>query len=254
MNTDYAVPECAPFYRENKGTACCMCIHGFTGSPGLYIPLAGQLFDAGFSVSAPLLAGHGTAPEDLNGVSANDWFTGASQELERLFSRHRTVHLIGLSMGGAIAAWLAAKYSEDKRLGSLVLLSPGFGLKDKKYYAIDYDTVENRMIQLPRRQPKGDGLDGTRYGYPAVPLKSLGTLITASNIATSSLGSIHAPTMLLYSAADAIADPDECEQAIGKIPSLVFSKRYEHSEHNLLLGCDRTDVISRTIDFVVNPR
>jgi carboxylesterase len=252
MSTAYAVPECAPLYRENTGTECCLCIHGFTGSPGLYIPLADRLYDAGFSVSAPLLAGHGTVPEDLNGVSAEDWFTGASQELERLFSRYTTVHLIGLSMGGTIASWLAARYADDGRLGRLVLLAPGFGLKDKRYYAINYDTVENRMIPLPQRTPKGDGLDGTRYGYPAMPLKSVGVLISATDKAKAVLGNIRTPAMVLYTAADVTADPVECEEAIGKIQSLVSSKRFEHSEHNLLLGCDRLEVIDRTVNFIMN--
>ena len=250
MGKVYAVPECAPFLMENAGTACCLCIHGFTGSPGLYIPLADRLFEAGFGVSAPLLPGHGTSPEDLNGVSDDDWITSASLELERLLSRYTTVHIIGLSMGGTLASILAARHAEVSRLGRMVLLAPGFGLKDKRYYAVDYDTVENRMIPLPQRQPKGDGLDGTRYGYPAMPLKSVGKLISLTNKAKALLENIRMPTMLLYTAADVTADPDECEQAVGKIKSLVASKRFEQSEHNLLLGCDRLEVIDRTVGFV----
>lgn len=250
MGKEYPVPECAPFYRPNKGGACCLCIHGFTGSPGLFLPLAGQLYETGFSVSAPLLAGHGTVPEDLNGLSAEDWMEPVARELEQLFLRYSTVHLIGLSMGGAIAAWLAARYVDNQRLGCLVLLAPGFGLKDKRYSTINFETVENRMIPLPQRQPKGDGLDGTRYGYPAMPLKSVGALIAVSELAKASLGDIRAPTLLLYTAADATADPEECEKVLVRIPSLVASKCYEQSEHNLLLGCDRLDVMERTVGFL----
>jgi len=56
--------------------------------------------------------------------------------------------------------------------------------------------------------------------------------------------------MLLYTAADAIADPDACERAIGTIPSMALSHRYEGGEHNLLLGPDRLDVIDRIAAFL----
>jgi len=250
MTTRYAVPECAPFFIENSGDECCLCVHGFTGCPALYIPLAGLLFDAGFSVSAPLLAGHGTAPEDLRGVSELQWFQDTSGELGRLLARYGKVHLIGLSLGGAIAARLAAAYAGNRHLGKLVLLSPGLGLRDRKFYGIDYETVEDKLVALPRRPLKDDGLDSSRYGYPAMPLRSAGQLILAADRANKALTAIRAPTMLLYTAADQIADPAACDAAAGAIPSIRFSRRYDAGEHNLLLGPDREDVIGRILSFV----
>ncbi|OHD19982.1 MAG: hypothetical protein A2Y38_04675 [Spirochaetes bacterium GWB1_59_5] len=250
MTTELAVPECAPFFKENSGAECCLCIHGFTGCPALYIPLSKLLFDAGFSVSVPLLAGHGTAPENLRGVSELQWFQDQSEELGRLLARYQRVHLIGLSLGGAIAAWLAATYAGNKHLGKLVLLSPGLGLKDKKFYGIDYEKTEDSLIPLPRRPLKDDGLNSSRYGYPAMPLRSVGQLLLAANRANQALGAIRAPTLLLYTAADQIADPAACERAAGAIPSLESCNRYEAGEHNLLLGPDRLDVIERVMSFV----
>lgn len=250
MTTAYAVPECAPFFRENSGPDCCLCIHGFTGCPALYLPLADLLFEAGFSVSAPLLAGHGTAPEDLRGVGELQWFQDMSEELGRLLARYAKVHLIGLSLGGAIAAWLAATYAGNRHLGRLVLLSPGLGLKDKKFYGIDYEKVEDSLVPLPRRQLKGDGLDSSRYGYPAMPLRGAGQLILAADRANRALGGIRAPTLLLYTAADQIADPAATDKAATAIQSLSVCHRYETGEHNVLLGPDRLEILAKVMSFI----
>ncbi len=250
MSPRYATPECAPFRLETGGTECCLCVHGFTGCPALYLPLSETLRDGGFGVEAPLLAGHGTRPEDLSAVDEADWFRGTASVLERLFERYAKVHLIGLSLGGAIAAWLASNYADEGRLGKLALLSPGFGLRDKRFYAMDLDAAEDRMLPLPRRPLKDDGLDASRYGYPAMSLKGVRQLILATERSVASLGAIRAPTMLLYTSADAIADPEDCERAIAAIPTIARSHRYEGGEHNLLLGPDRLDVIARITAFL----
>jgi len=246
----YAIPECAPFLLENSGTECCLCIHGFTGCPALFMPLGETLFALGYSVSAPLLPGHGTSPEDLSGVSELEWFRAAARELESLLGRYGTVHLVGLSLGGAIASWLAAEYANNAGLGRLVLLSPGFGLAEKKFYSVDYEASQDMLIPLPRRPSRGDGMDASRYGYPAMSLKSVGQLILATERAKSSLGSIRARAMALYTSADAVADPEECAKAIAAIPSMARVHRYEGGEHNLLLGPDRADVIGRIMTFL----
>lgn len=246
----YAAPECAPFFRDTGGNECCLCIHGFTGCPAIYLPLADELSDLGYNVSAPLLAGHGTRPEDLRGVSERSWFYGVSAELERLLACYRKVHIIGLSLGGAIATWLAGNNANRAGVGRLILLAPGYGLKDKRYYGTGFFAADDVMIQLPRRKPAGDGLDHTRFGYPAMPLYSVKQLLLAAKRSTLVLDLVRMPTMLLYTAADMIADPDACEKAAERIVSIEISHRYATGEHNLLLGPDRLDVIRRIVEFL----
>jgi carboxylesterase len=246
----YATPECAPFFKDTGGSECCLCIHGFTGCPAIYLPLADELEKLGYSVSAPLLTGHGTRPDELRGVRERSWFYGVAAELERLLARYRTVHIIGLSLGGAIATWLAGTNAARVGLGRLILLAPGFGLKDKRYYEADFFEAEDVMIQLPRRKPAGDGLDHTRFGYPAMPLYSIKQLLMAAERSTLALDIVRMPTMLLYTAADMIADPDACQKAAERIVSIEINHRYATGEHNLLLGPDRLDVIRRIVEFL----
>src|SRR5689334_1113732 len=98
-----------------------LLLHGFGDTPQTLGLLAKNLHDNGFDVRAPLLPGHGTTVEQFIQSRRSDWIECARRELDTIRSSHATVTLGGLSMGGAIAALLAA---ERKDIESLVLLSP----------------------------------------------------------------------------------------------------------------------------------
>lgn len=86
----------------------CLLLHGFSGSPLEMTPLAEALEGEGWTVASARLAGHGTSPEDLAKVSWRDWVASAADEHERLLRRCPRVAFVGLSMGGALALYLAA--------------------------------------------------------------------------------------------------------------------------------------------------
>ncbi len=83
--------------------------------------LAANLHAAGYDVRAPLLPGHGRSIPDFIASRRKDWLSCARNELKRMKARCETVALIGLSMGGALAAILAAENSDTP---ALALLAP----------------------------------------------------------------------------------------------------------------------------------
>ncbi|HWI64421.1 MAG TPA: alpha/beta fold hydrolase [Symbiobacteriaceae bacterium] len=96
-----------PFFFEQGPTAC-LLLHGFSGSPAEVRPMGEYLAANGVTVSAPLLPGHGTDPEDLRRTRWPQWIRAAEAELARLQERYGRVHVAGFSMGGLIALYLAA--------------------------------------------------------------------------------------------------------------------------------------------------
>jgi carboxylesterase len=97
----------------------CLCLHGFTGAPYEVQPLAEYLKEhTDWKIVVPTLPGHGEELQ-LKGVTYHDWLQHADEELTRLKEECDHVYLIGFSMGGLIAAYLATKYDVQK----LVLLS-----------------------------------------------------------------------------------------------------------------------------------
>ncbi|QED49987.1 alpha/beta fold hydrolase [Cytobacillus dafuensis] len=97
----------------------CLCIHGFTGAPSEVEPLVAYLKKrTNWEIAVPTLPGHGETLS-LKGIEYKNWIEHAEQELQRLIEKCETVYVIGFSMGGLIASYLAVHYPVKK----LVLLS-----------------------------------------------------------------------------------------------------------------------------------
>jgi carboxylesterase len=103
-------PECAA-----------VLLHGFGDTPQTLAYLAERLHAAGWSVYVPVLPGHARTLREFGETRADAWLAFAREEFSRARARHRTVVLVGLSMGGALAAEIAA---DDAALPALVLLAP----------------------------------------------------------------------------------------------------------------------------------
>src|SRR5699024_4306319 len=111
----------------------CLIIHGYTGGPYEVDPLANYIEkQTNWDVVVPTLPGHG---EKLNlaDITHQDWIKSAEEQLIRLLKHYPENYLIGFSMGGMIAAYLAAKYDVEK----LVLLAPA-----GKYLSMKHLTIE----------------------------------------------------------------------------------------------------------------
>jgi carboxylesterase len=95
-----------PFvFGPENATETVLLIHGFTGSTYDVFGLGEYLASAGYRVRGMLLPGHATMPADLNQVSYQDWLSAVEREWADLPGRK---HLVGLSVGGTIGAYLVA--------------------------------------------------------------------------------------------------------------------------------------------------
>lgn len=94
------------FRLDGTGDEAVVLIHGFTGHPGHWLPMSEILVGEGYTVVAPLLAGHGTTTREVSRSTWMEWVDSARAATESV-ADHRRVHLVGLSMGGLIAILLA---------------------------------------------------------------------------------------------------------------------------------------------------
>ena len=99
------------------GHAGALVLHGFTGNPFSMRGVARRLAHEGLTVELPLLPGHGTAVADLVPTRFDDWSAAAEQAYLELAGRCDRVAVVGLSMGGTLACWLAARHPGDRRPG-----------------------------------------------------------------------------------------------------------------------------------------
>ncbi len=101
----------SPFFLEG-GSIGVLLIHGFTGSPPEMRLVGDYLHQRGFTVSGPLLPGHGTTVEDMNRCQWTDWTNHVEKALADLQARCETVFVGGLSMGSLLTLYLAAHHPE----------------------------------------------------------------------------------------------------------------------------------------------
>ncbi len=122
-----AAPSASPPQRA------ALLLHGFGDTPQTLAHLATYLHDRGWTVRVPLLPGHGRTLAEWARTRAADWLGAARTELATLRRQHDAVALVGLSMGGALAAVLAAEDASQRspaqdgqsaRIVALVLIAP----------------------------------------------------------------------------------------------------------------------------------
>ncbi len=99
-----------------------LLIHGLTGMPSEMRPIEKYAASMGLEVATPLLAGHGSTDADLLAATGIQWLESARVALRSLLERNDSVVVCGLSMGGTMAAILAAE--EPERVSGVVILSP----------------------------------------------------------------------------------------------------------------------------------
>lgn len=96
-----------------------LCIHGFSGGPYEVKPFTSYLRShTDWIIEEPTLSGHGEALH-MSGFKAKHWLMDAELAFRSLAKKVDEVIVVGFSMGGIIALYLAKRYKVKK----LVLLS-----------------------------------------------------------------------------------------------------------------------------------
>ena len=88
---NYEVLEGAEEFFYEGNHVGVLVIHGFTGSTQSMHYLGERFAEAGFTVFGPRLTGHGTAPEDMERASYEDWMKDVEKGLSKL--RFKSVNI-----------------------------------------------------------------------------------------------------------------------------------------------------------------
>lgn len=110
-----------PFFLPGaEGSDACLLVHGSTGTAGDMRFLGEFLHARGYTVEGVALPGHRRRPSELEGVDWRACYRAVGEAWRALTLRHARVHVIGFSLGAALAIHLAAR----EPVTSLVLLAP----------------------------------------------------------------------------------------------------------------------------------
>ncbi len=176
-----------------------MLLHGFSGSPLEMVPLAHVLEDTGWTVSIVRLAGHGTSPAELAQMTWRDWLRSAEEAYEDLHHRCSRVALIGLSMGGALGLYLAARVHP----AAIVAISTPIRVRPMMAKA---SRLTARVLPFApvvmRLGPREVAMRRYRSPYRRIPLRSLSEVDTLLAVMRDHLPRVRAPALIVQGRRD----------------------------------------------------
>jgi len=205
---------------QEEGSHGVLLLHGFGDTPQTLALLARRLKKTGYSVLAPLLPGHGRTLEAFGKSRAREWIAAAKQAYIDMRSRHDSVSVVGLSMGGALAALVA---SEQREIPALVLIAPYLGMPRWLRIAAATHLLWGKLAgQVNGRNPRSihDPIEREKnlaYGY--ITGRELHELSTIVRRGRKSLANVRAPTLIIQSREDPRCSPATAEFVLGTLGS-----------------------------------
>lgn len=224
----------------------CLIIHGYTGGPYEVEPLAEYLRDkTDWQIEVPVLSGHGIEL-NLEDVHYEQWLEDAEQALLKLKETCETIYVVGFSMGGMIAAYLAANHKVDR----LVLLSTA-----RKYLSFRYLSTYVRdgiKAGLRGELTESELFKHYKYKFDVVPFSANIEFMKLVNKTKTYLKDVKSPVFIAQGQKDALVPARTAYSLHEEIGStdkeVVF---FERSNHLICLGSDH-DVLNVMIYEFLN--
>ena len=218
-----------------------LLIHGFTATTVEVRWLADYLHNKGFSVSAPLLPGHGTSPEDLNEIKNTDWIACVENAYFDLRKKCSTIIVGGESMGAVLSLYLAEKYPE---INAVLLYSPAIKITSLKY---------SKLLRLikPTIQKRNYDEIMPWQGYSVYPLFAASELLILQKLVVRNLFKVEQPVLLFQGAYDRTIDQDCSDLIYSKVNSPIKDmQNMADSGHVMLLDKQFNQIADYTLEFI----
>jgi carboxylesterase len=237
-----------------------LCLHGFTGTPFEVRPIAEALGRAGWSVEAPLLAGHGTTLAALAGSTWADWLASAERALDALQAHvgGRPVALCGFSMGGLLALRLARLFPE--RVAALVVMCTPLRLHRLSVAAVRavcaLPLPFARMPAASVRKPNGSDISIPEMrhgnpGLPAFPLAALEQLFALMDVVRADLPLVRAPALVVDAGHDHVVPARDVREVAATLGSTIVERlTLPRSFHVVALDVDAPALLDGATRFL----
>ena len=233
-----------PFFWQ-AGAVGILLSHGFTATCAEVRPLAKRLHAAGFTVSGPLLSGHGTRPQDLNRVRWQDWVQAGEEAYQQLKACCQRVFIGGESMGAVLALYLASQHPES---AGVLAYAPAIKLNLSAF-----DSLRLRLLApFVPWVPKGS-IDGNKYwqGYPVNPLQGVLQLLYFQQEVLKRLPQIHQPLLVMQGRLDTSVHPTVGQIILEGVSSPVKELHWmEKSSHVVIIDQELDQVTRITLEFL----
>lgn len=233
-------------------THAVLVLHGFGDTPQSVAPVVHALQARGFTVRAPLLAGHGRTLREMAAHGRRDWLHSARTAYAVLRATHPHVAIVGQSMGGALAVHLAVEHPPP----ALVLLAPYLSMPPGirrmagllRWIA---PIVPYWRANSPPRSIHDPKALARALAHPSTSARALVELERVSDAAFRLLPQLTTPTLMLQSREDNRITPDAAERAFAAIGASSRELRWFTGRgHVLAVDHDHETIARMTADWL----
>jgi len=218
-----------------------LLIHGFTSTTTEVRLLGEKLHKDKFTVSAPLLPGHMTTPDDMNRCSWKDWYGAVEKSYLDLRKKVDIVFVGGESMGALLSLLLA---SNLPGISGILCYSPALMIRNIWMTHLLYP-----FVKYQQKEKKGHGL--AWKGYTVFPLRAGTQLHIIQKHVSKALPGITTPIAIFQSEIDSAIDPRGADVVYNKIGSKDKEIHwFNESSHCMILDKQLDDIYAVTKKFV----
>lgn len=222
-----------------------LLMHGLTATTAEVRLLAERLHAAGYTVSAPLLPGHGTQPDDLNATTWHDWAWEAEKAYQHLATVCDRVFVGGESTGAVLALHLAARHEE---IAGVLCYAPAIRL------AMDMPQLVRLYVAAPLVDaiPKQSmGSNPYWQGYRVYPLRGVMELVRLGRDVRDRLAQITSPVLVMQGRNDQTIDPNSGQMILDGVAADVKALHWlADSGHIILLEDELDRIEAETVAFM----
>jgi len=187
-----------PFFWEG-GPAGILLSHGYTATTAEVRLLAERLHRQGYTVSGPLLPGHGTTPNEMNRCRWRDWDEALEAAYQQLAAKCERVFVGGESMGAMLALQVAARHPQ---VAGILAYAPAFQLHRKpRVLSFLLSSFVSHMIKNDV-----DNINPNWKGYAVNPLRALRQLVGLQKEVGRHLNAIRQPLLIVQGRLDTAID------------------------------------------------
>jgi len=249
----------SPIFIPGGGPAV-LCLHGFTGTPYEVAPLVRSLSCAGFSVSAPMLAGHGESAAILASTRWQDWLASAEAAFNRLraASGNGPVALVGFSMGGLLALRLARLRPQS--VSAIVVMSAPLRLRDwqvalARAWARLPVFLRRGRLATTRKRGGSDVTDARvraeNSALAEMPLAGIVELIELAEVVRRDLTFIRPPALVVHGERDRTVRQHASFELAGSIASDVVERLWlPRSGHLVAVDVEHAQLCEAVVRFL----
>ncbi len=228
------------------GATGVLLIHGFTATTA-EVRLLGEFLRArNYTVSAPLLPGHGTTPDEANKCKWQDWTNAVAQAYQELQTRCERVFVCGESMGALLALYLA---SEHAAIAGVALYAPALLIPQTRLFTARLFGLFVPYLAKP--DPVPSAANDRWKGYAVNPLHATIQLGELQNVVRQRLARIQQPLLLVQGRLDQTIDPRSGTVILNE--SAATDKHllwFEKSTHCIILDQEWERVAQATLEFI----